>query len=404
MIGAGAAGLMAARKAACCQKEAGKPVSAILLDGNQKPGKKLLATGNGRCNLTNLHVSPENYHGDVEEAGPLLSAFPPEKVIAEFERMGLLCRPDGEGRVYPNSLQAASVLWLLWSACEEAGVETLWNFQVSSVQKEKDLFYLKSSDGRGISARRCILASGGAASSKHSCAGNGYELAKSLGHSVTRLSPALVPLRSASRLCRSLKGIRCKAKAALYSDGKKLSEESGEVIFGEERISGICIFNLSSYLSEKGPWEVELDLLEQWEEKQILDFWHKLQKNRPALPASELFSGLLNLKVGQELIKLSKINREKSISSFSDEELSRAVKTAKALRIPITGPVGFEDAQCTAGGVPLEEVDPFTMGSKKCPGLFLAGELLNLNGDCGGYNLHWAWITGMAAGQSAGRV
>ena len=395
VIGGGAAGLMASYKAAKQGAE------VILLEGNPRPGKKLLATGNGRCNLTNLRISPEHYHGDVEDARELLARYPAEKIMAEFEKMGLLCRADSEGRVYPNSLQAAAVLQVLWGACEEAGVEIRPDFPVSGIKREQDM--LRVTDGKEtILAERCILASGGKASPKHS-KGGGYALAKDLGHTVTPLTPALVPLKTPMKLCRSLKGIRCKAKAALYGNGQKLGEESGEVIFGDNQLSGICIFNLSSLLDGKGPWEAELDLLEQWEIARLLPYWKQLGKNRPALPADELFSGLLPLRIGQELSKLIRITKEKPLAELDEKTLLHAAQTAKSLKIPVTGLGNWESAQVTAGGVPLSEIDTKTMESKQCPGLYLAGELLNIDGDCGGYNLHWAWLTGMAAGEHAAK-
>ena len=396
VIGGGAAGLMAAVKAA----KMGAKV--LLLEGNPRPGKKLLATGNGRCNLTNLHISPEHYHGDVEEAAALLARYPAEKIMAEFETLGLLCRADSEGRVYPNSLQAAAVLQVLWSACEEAGVEMCCDFPVSDLKREQDGFSIANTAGETIVAQRCILASGGKASPKHS-KGNGYSLAKNLGHTVTPLVPALVPLKTPMKLCRSLKGIRCKAKAALYGDSKKLGEESGEVLFGDNQLSGICIFNLSSLLIGEKAWEIELDLLEQWEEKRLLAYWKQLGQNRSSMAAGDLFSGLLPLRVGQELMKLTHLPTEETLANLSEKTLLRATQAAKALRIPITGPGSWENAQVTSGGVPLQEIYTNTMASKQCPGLYLAGEVLNVNGDCGGYNLHWAWLTGMAAGENAGK-
>ena len=303
--------------------------------------------------------------------------------------------------MYPNGLQAAAVLQVLWGACEEAGVEIRPDFPVPNIRREQGEFYI--TDGQEtIAARRCILASGGKASPKHS-KGNGYALAKNLGHTVTNLTPALVPLKTPLKLCRSLKGIRCKAKAALYGNGKKLGEESGEVLFGDNQLSGICIFNLSSLLNGEKAWEVELDLLEQWEEKRLLSYWKQLGKNRPDLPAGELFSGVLPVRLGQGLVKLMGLIAEKPLGFLDEKTLIRAVQAAKAFKIPVTGPGNWDNAQITAGGVPLSEIDMKTMESKQCPGLYLAGELLNINGDCGGYNLHWAWLTGMAAGENAGK-
>ncbi len=402
VVGGGAAGLLAAVTAARALKKQNIPGGVVLLEGNPRPGKKLLATGNGRCNLTNLHISPEHYHGDVEAAAPLLGSYPARRILAKFEELGLLCRADSEGRVYPNSLQAAAVLQTLWSACEEAGVELRWGFAVSQIEKKADHFQLTDTGGKIISAGRCILASGGKASPKHSCQSSGYELAKALGHTVTSLTPALAPLKTSAKLCKALKGVRCKARVSLWEAGKKLGEESGEVIFGDGQISGICVFDLSSLLTA-APAELRLDLLEQWSGEKLFAYWNALKQNRPALPAAQLFSGLLHLRVGQELTKLAGLPGDKKISELHRQDFQKALEAAKDLRLPVTGLGGWESAQVTSGGVPLSELDTGTMGSKRCPGLYLAGELLNINGDCGGYNLHWAWLTAMAAGESAAR-
>jgi len=403
IVGAGASGLMAACQAGQTMKRRGKTGGVILLDGNPKPGKKLLATGNGRCNLTNLHISPEKYHGD-RMAARVLEQYPPQKILAEFEKMGLLCRADGEGRAYPNSLQAAAVLQALWSACEQAGVETIWGFEAMSIVPENHGFVLKTTDSRELWAKSCVLACGGMASPKHSCGKAGYELAKSLGHTVAPLSPSLVPLRTSSGSCKALKGMRCRARATLYRNGREMYAESGEVIFGEGQLSGICVFNLSARLRETGVKNVEvgLDLLEELELSALLAYLNRLQKANPAMAASELFSGALNLRVGREVAKLAGLSRDRQLDALAFPELERAAKLAKDWRFPVLGPGPWESAQVTAGGVPLNEVDLETMESKKCPGLYLTGELLDADGDCGGYNLHWAWATGMAAGEAAG--
>ena len=399
VIGAGASGLMAAWQAA----KALGPGSVLLLEGNPKPGKKLLATGNGRCNLTNLHIAPQHYHGDVEAAAPLLARYPAQRVMDAFGGMGLLCRADGEGRVYPNNLQAAAVLQTLWDACREAGVTERWAFPCREIRPEKGGFLLHGPEGQRLFARQCILACGGKASPKHSCPGGGYALAEALGLPVTGLRPSLVPLKSPAKALRSLKGMRCKARAALCRRGEAVYAESGEVLFGDGTLSGICIFNLSARLGETGPagLEVSLDLLEAMEEAQVLAYLKGLRDAHPQRPAGELFAGALNLRVGWELVKSLNIPGDKPLSRLGDRDLARAARLAKDWRFPVTGPGPWESAQVTAGGVPLGEVDPETLESKKHPGLYVTGELLNIDGDCGGYNLHWAWATGMAAGTAA---
>lgn len=404
VVGAGAAGLMAARAAAIGMKERGKQPSVLLLEGNPKVGKKLLATGNGRCNLTNLGISLSHYHGDTAKAAPLLEAYLPERVLEEFENMGLLCRADEEGRVYPRNLQAAAVLQELRSSCEEAGVVLRCDAGVRSIAVEQGGFRLDTETGE-VSASRCVLACGGKASPKHSWEKGGYALAEQLGHSLTALKPSLTYLKSSKKCLRSLKGMRVRAKASLWVRGEKICQESGEALFGDGSLSGICLFNLSACLRGKVPQgtEISLDLLEDMSYREVLDYVERQSKSHGEYPAWELFAGVLNLRVGEELMKELGIPREMVFRELSRQQLRKAAGLCKDWRFSITGTGDWENAQVTAGGVPLAEVDAMTMESKKHPGLYLAGEMLNIDGDCGGYNLHWAWATGLAAGQSAAR-
>lgn len=392
IIGAGAAGLMAAAKMG---------QGTLLLEGNTKPGKKLLATGNGRCNLTNVNISPEHYHGD-KKAAALLERYPAEKILAEFEKMGLLCRTDSEGRAYPYNLQAAAVLQALWQICEQNGVAAEWEFTAEKITKTANGFVITSADGREISAENCILAMGGSASPKHSCVDNRYEIAKQLGHSVVKPVPSLVPIKTTAKSCKSLKGMRCKARAALCDNGSEIYAESGEVIFGDGQISGICVFNLSARLADcTGKPEIVLDLLEEMPKFELIKYLKQLRKTRPQMAASEIFSGVLNLRVGQEIAKLCKIERDRTLGEVGDAELEKAAALCKSWRFPVVGRGDFNSAQVTSGGVPLSEINLQTMESKKCGGLYLVGEMLNVDGDCGGYNLHWAWATAMAAARAA---
>lgn len=392
IVGGGAAGLMAA-------VTIGPRKSAILIDGNPKFGKKLLATGNGRCNLTNLHIDPKYYHGDPLSK-EVLERVPAQRVLDAFEQMGLLCRADGEGRVYPRSLQAAAVLRALESALPDSLLH-LNELQITALQRQDGGFLATAQNGETIFAERVLLACGGKASPAHS-SGSGYELAQSLGHHVTALVPSLAPLRVEGKVTKALKGMRCRAAAALYQNGKTIHAESGEVIFGDGQLSGICVFNLCARLRETGTdnLEVGLDLAPELEEKELLAYFQKLCRTRPQLPAGELCSGLLNLRVGRELTKVAGLPTDVPLESLREAQLARLASLCKGWRFAVTGPAGWKDAQVTAGGVPLSEVERSTMESKLCPGLYLAGELLDADGDCGGYNLHWAWATGLLAGEA----
>lgn len=405
VVGAGASGLMAAHAAAKSMKDQGKPVSVVLLEGNPKPGKKLLATGNGRCNLTNLDISAAHYHGDAALAAPVLESCPPDRILEEFEKLGLLCRADSEGRVYPRNLQAAAVLQTLRESCEAQGVTLRCDSGVTEIVPQEGGFRLELKTGEPLWASRCVVACGGKASPKHSWEEGGFGLVTKLGHSLTELRPSLTYLKSPKKCLRSLKGVRVKALAALWVQGEKLYEERGEVLFGDGSLSGICLFNLSARMPRELSQKVEasLDLLEEMDYRQVLSYLERQVKAHPGYPAWELFAGVLNLRAGEELMKELSVPREALFCDLTRQQLRKAAGLAKAWQFPVAGTGDWESAQVTRGGVPLKEVDLTTMESKKRRGLYLAGELLNLDGDCGGYNLHWAWATGLRAGQAAAR-
>lgn len=405
VVGAGASGLMAAHAAAKSMKDQGKQVSVVLLEGNPKPGKKLLATGNGRCNLTNMDISAAHYHGDAALAAPVLEECSPDRILEEFEKLGLLCRADSEGRVYPRNLQAAAVLQALRESCEAQGVVLLCDSGVTEMVPQEGGFRLELKTGETLWASRCVVACGGKASPKHSWGEGGFGLVTKLGHSLTELRPSLTYLKSPKKCLRSLKGVRVKALASLWVQGEKLYEERGEVLFGDGSLSGICLFNLSARMPQELSQEVEvtLDLLEEMDYRQVLSYLERQVKTHPGYPAWELFAGVLNLRAGEELMKELSVPREAMFQDLNRQQLRKAAGLAKSWRFPVIGTGDWESAQVTRGGVPLREVDLTTMESKKRRGLYLVGELLDLDGDCGGYNLHWAWATGLKAGQAAAR-
>lgn len=408
IIGGGAAGLMASCAAAHVLKKRG---SVLVLEGNAKLGRKLLATGNGRCNLTNLNVSPAHYHGDVTAIQDLLHEYTPEAICAVFREMGLVTKSDSEGRVYPQNQQAAAVLSALRWDAEKYGVSFSEEHTVSKIEKVKNGFTLICTDGTQLFTKQCILTCGGAASPRHSC-GEGYTLAKQLGHTVTKLYPSLTQLTVRAKQWKTLSGTRAPANAVLLADGKPVYKESGEVQFTDTGISGICVFGLSVYAGEffalgtirnkkYASLAVQLDLLPDMAYQDVLDYLLEMTKLYPARAAGDLLSGLLNMRLGYMLVGAAGIAQSEPAVKIKAPQLKKLASLLKGWRLDITGTKDFSAAQVTAGGVPLTELDPHTMASKKAPGLYLAGEMLNIHGDCGGYNLHFAWASGITAGKSA---
>lgn len=412
VVGGGASGLMAALTAAEEQKRQHRPISVLVLEAAQKPGRKLLATGNGRCNLTNMRGELSRFHGDVPAAEAVLGKYPPQAVVRRFLSLGLLCREEDEGRVYPNSGQAASVLSLLLEHLQALGAEILCEWPVSQISREGAGFRLHSSQGDEMLAQRVILATSGKAAPQLGSNGSGYALSKAAGHSCTPCFPALVPvICGENKRCKALHGVRCRGRVSLLGDGKLLGEELGEIQFTDYGLSGVCVFQLSRMASE---WaqsktvngkrftslQFSLDLLPNYTHEELLGM---LQRRKRLLPKSDsmaLLSGFLPVALARQITK-EVLEKAAPVEMLSPSDIEKTLLAAKNYTFTVKTTQDWNRAQVTAGGVPLSEICPQTLESSRCSGLYLCGELLNLDGDCGGYNLQWAWASGMAAGKAA---
>lgn len=398
IVGGGASGLAAAAAACGQAQRAEKHLKIAVLEKNARVGKKLLMTGNGRCNLENLRAAPEHYHGDTAAAAAVLKRFPPEKILKAFRAHGLLCREMGEGRVYPYSLQASSVLNILRRTIDAAGAETIGGFSVRGIENIPGGFAVVSEKDR-LSARKVIVAAGGKACPQSGSEGDGYGLLRTFCHSVVPLSPALVQLRTDTKRVRPLKGVRCMAVASLLENGQEKKTVRGEVQFTENSLSGICIFELSRFLAGKTA-EVSLDLAPEYTAASLEAFFHAQARQFGELPAAQLTEGLLNKALGTEVIKAALNGASAPAGTLSETDFRSLASTVKHFRFPVQGKAPWQNAQVTAGGIPLTEVDE-SLQSRFCKGIYLCGELLNLDGECGGYNLHWAWASGITAGMAA---
>lgn len=398
VVGGGAAGMMAASTFGDLCRRQGRPVSVMLLEGADRVGKKLLSTGNGRCNLTNLNMDGAFYHGNQKALLPFLKRYPPERVLQQFRKFGLLCRPDREGRVYPYCAQASAVSDVLRRNLAFLGVVAVCQWPVVRIRREGGGFSLENPGGERILAEKVILSCGGAASAQLGCSVGGYRLAQSLGHTVTALSPALVPITVRHEQVKALKGIRCRASVSLYQGKRCLRRETGEVQFADGALSGICVFQLSRLVGEKSPDDmaVIVDLLPDYAEETVLEMLKEKQKRLGEMGPMPLLEGFINKRAAQEALKRAGV-------SLNSSDLPACVHAVKHFRFDVTGTMDFRHAQVTSGGVPLQEVRMDTMASCCCRNLYLAGEMLDVDGDCGGYNLHWAWSTGMAAGAGAAK-
>lgn len=402
VIGGGASGLMAAAAAAYTCRNQNTHAKIVILEKNARVGKKILATGNGRCNLTNMSVKSDCYNGDAGFIEPILQRYSAKKIIRVFGAMGLVCRELDGGRVYPYNLQASCVLNILRRQLDFYKVETVCGFSVSQVVKSPSGFVI-SSPGGSVIARRVIFASGGMACPQSGSDGKCFNILKALGHSPTKLFPALVQVRTPPDRVKALKGVRSMAAVTLKLDGKPVKTAEGEVQFTENGLSGICVFELSRFVGElknAGNMEICLDFTPEYTMENVFSMLKNECETMQNLPALQLTEGFLNKAVGSEIIKSVLKEPSKTAGALSETEIRRIAETVKSFSFPVTGTLSWDKAQVTAGGVPLSEVNA-DMSSKVCNGLYLCGELLNIDGCCGGFNLHWAWASALAAGESA---
>ena len=395
IIGAGASGMMAALTAA-----EGENRRVFLLERQQRPGRKLLSTGNGRCNLSTTGACISHYPGRQPDfARPALEAFPPEETLAFFRRLGLVTVTEPGGRIYPLSDSANSVLDVLRFALERRGVELLVSRPVRALCRQGRGFVLDTEEG-GIRADKVVVACGGAAGGKLGGVTDGYTLLGSLVHGRTRLYPALVPLLTDPMYPRALKGVRADGAIELSIKGKVLARGEGDLQFTERGVSGPAAFDLSRAASLVGAGaELHLDFMRAYPLKEVEVLLRARRGALPSLETGQLFTGMVHNRLGRMLVKYAGLDAAAAVGSLSDKALYQAALACKSFRLPLRGTEGFDSAQVTAGGVETEGFDPYTLESRLVPGLFACGEVLDIDGDCGGYNLQWAWASGRLAGR-----
>ncbi len=392
VIGGGAAGMLAALTAA----ENGHRV--LLLERQSRVGRKLLATGNGRCNLSNYHVSPAHYHGGAGFCDFALSQFDVGETLQYFASLGLLTVSEASGRIYPMSNMAGSVLDVLRYALERPEIDLQTGQTVTAVRKTPEGFSVKTETDT-FSARCLILAAGGAAGSKVGGGMDGYRLAKSLGHHRTALYPSLVQLKTDPTYPRALKGVKAQCGISICRGSQVLARNSGEVLFTEYGVSGPAIFDLSRSVSAGGSdLTCLLNFFPDWEEAEVLHWLSQRQAAMAAHEASTLLTGSCHTRLGQMICKSAGFTNQRA-AGLTRDDLRRIARQATHFALPITGTCGFDQAQVTAGGLDTSEFDPRTLQSRLVPGLYACGELLDIDGDCGGYNLQWAWSSGRLAGK-----
>ena len=397
IIGGGAAG-MAAALAAAEQEN----IQIVLMERQARLGRKLSATGNGRCNLSNVHASKGGYHGDDPHFHEYaLSQYPPEETLQWFSGLGLYTVTEASGKVYPYSDQANSVVDVLRFSLDHPNIRVLTDFEVMKVKKDGDHFLVTAKD-RTLEFDKLIIACGGLAGTKLGGTMSGYKLLRSFGHKCTRLRPTLVQVKTSWPGVSALKGVRANCRAGIYHNGALHRESVGEIQFTEFGLSGPVIYEISRDACQGGgEWECRLDFLPDLSAQSLLR--PLMMKRNLGLTVEDLFTGILHNRLGRVIVKEAGIKANTPIFQLYDDQLEDVISLAKGFAVTLTEPLGMDAAQVTAGGIVTNEFDPTTMESKLVPGLYACGEVLDVDGDCGGYNLQWAWSSGRLAGKCAGK-
>ena len=399
VIGGGASGLMAAITA----KKSGKEV--IILERKDRILKKVLITGNGRCNITNVNANISNYFGkNISSVENILNRFTPQDTMDFFNELGIICNEENRGKVYPLSGQASSVVDALRFEAERLGIKIETEFYVRKIEKDGFKFRIYSEDRKKIEAGRVILAAGGQSYPELGSNGSGFELAKELGHSVTKLSPSIVQLKTEKNQVKGLQGIKTDVAVTAYGDNKKICTYDGELLFTDYGISGNVVFNISFVMPLYKNVEFEIDFMEKFDYNELYEMLKERKRILSHLTMENYFNGMINKKLGQFLSKVSGIEKlSKPVKDLNDSEIRKLCTVLKKYRIKILDTTGFKNAQVTAGGVSLDEVNSETLESKIVKGLYFSGEVLDVYGECGGFNLQWAWASGYIAGKNAAK-
>ena len=329
---------------------------------------------------------------------PALERFPSEETLGWFERLGLLTAAEPSGRVYPVSNMAGSVLDVLRYALERPEIELRTGCVITQLRHRGGAFTARMENGETLTAERVILAAGGAAGSKVGGVMYGYQLAKQLGHHRTALLPSLVQMKTDPTYPRGLKGVKAEADIRVLRGREVLAQGRGEILFTEYGVSGPAIFDLSRAVSTGGEGLLlTLDLLPQLDMAGTLRWLRERQASLGAHEAALLLTGSVHTRLGQTVVKRAGFTNQPA-AALTEDDLRRIAAGLHSFALPVTGVCGFDQAQVTAGGLRTEEFDPRTMQSLLVPGLYACGEVLDIDGDCGGYNLQWAWSSGRLAG------
>ncbi|MBE5939824.1 MAG: aminoacetone oxidase family FAD-binding enzyme [Lachnospiraceae bacterium] len=412
VIGAGAAGLMAAIAAS------DEGCDVTILEHKDAMGRKLRITGNGKCNFTNLSCCAENLKKDsflrsenISFAEEALKLMPVSKTLSFFESKGMTFI-EKNGYVYPRSEQASSVVEFFDGLCDAYNIRIIYKAEVKKILKEDrcKVEYIYDNQRTFITADKVIIAAGSKANSKTGSDGSGYYFAKCLGHNIVPVVPGLVGLCVDEDYIKKMSGVRATGEITVYENGlsKKLASDKGELQFTAYGISGIPVFQVSRYVAKElyngGKVTGVVDLLPEYEEKELINRLVMLKRNNKNHSIDMVFKTMVNNKVSDVVFDYFGIEKNDSVINISDEIIENIIHFMKNMKFNINDTNGFENAQVCAGGVDTKEVNSMTMESGIHKDIYFAGEVLDVDGICGGYNLQWAWTSGYIAGKAAAKA
>lgn len=395
IVGAGASGLAAAISA----KRKNKDLKIAILEAQKKAGKKILVTGNGRCNLTNTNVNKDFYHGSFDVA-PVLKRYSANKLMAYFSALGLVCDTESSGLVYPHSRQASAVLDVLLMEIKRLNIEIICECKVELIRKKSGTFNIKTNNGDYVS-KKVVMSCGGKAFPSAGGTGLGLDVIKNLGHKIAPVSPALCPIQVNSCYIKNLKGIRAKAAVSLFDGSKAVKSEVGEVQFTDNALSGICVFNLTTLLPKVKSPVISVNLAKDYSYIELLNLLNDRKKLFANEPIENYFTGLFHKNIGIALLKsVTDKPMTEICKRLSDKEIKALANIIQNWKFECKQCKDFSKAQVMLGGVNGSEVNNYTFESKIVKNLFICGEALDICGDCGGFNLHFAFASGIITGEN----
>ncbi|NMA01950.1 MAG: NAD(P)/FAD-dependent oxidoreductase [Clostridia bacterium] len=402
VVGGGAAGMMAAISA----KRLGADVT--ILEKNPRVGKKILATGNGRCNFTNINADISCYYSsnNPKFAYGALANFSVQETINFFEKLGIAHKVEEMGKVFPMSDQASSVLDVLLYELNELGVNIVCDAEVKDIIKKKDKFQVELKDGQKYQGDRVIITTGGKAMPSSGSSGEGYDLATKLGHTISDIFPALVQLMLEGSYFSRINGVKFVGTAEIIYNNKSLAKDRGDILFANYGVSGPPILQISrkagELLNAGQKAFLKITIMDMMSKEDLRKLITKRFQIGAKKPIEFSLVGLINKRLIPVVLLEAGINDlKRPVANLSKKDIDRIVDILTDWRFEIRGTKGWQSAQVTAGGVETREINPNTMESKLVKGLFFAGEIIDIDGLCGGFNLQWAWSSGFIAGQNA---